>query len=463
MRSIFKGALVSGALIAFSAGVVSAQQCTETEFSSATGQLYLEAENALLQEDNPAAALDALNRLRAMELNCYEEGAAIRLSAAVKVETGDFLGAARDIEAAMSRGYIPADQLANTLYQLSQIYLQAEDEQRALDYMLRWANSPGISPDRNQKWQLAVLLQRAGRNEDALGYAEDVLESDGPNARQEVYDFLLYLYHETGNFAKKAQLLEVLVTRDPTNRKYWDAIAGEYFRGGEDRRAFEVQKAMYLAGLLQTEDEIMRVVNFYNTFDVPYAAAKILEKEMNAGRVETTFQRLELLANLYQVAREHQKAIPVLERAAAMRNSGQIYERIGRSYADLQQWEETEEALTKALDAGDLKDRGLAWVLIGQSRYERGDRQGAIQAFRNANNRGGRGWLQFMESERATAKALACFDVQSRYLEIENEQRVCRQLSSFRQEQLPEGCLTVADRLETAQAELEAQGCEQSS
>ena len=69
----------------------------------------------------------------------------------------------------------------------------------------------------------------------------------------------------------------------------WDAISGDYFRANEERKAFEVQKAMYLGCILETVGEIMRVVNFYHTFNAPYQAAKILNMEMILGRMQKTF------------------------------------------------------------------------------------------------------------------------------------------------------------------------------
>ena len=165
---------------------------------------------------------------------------------------------------------------------------------------------------------------------------------------------------------------------------------------------------------------------------------------------------MELLANLYQVAREFDKAIPVIEEAARMNNNGAMYERLGRSYSELQQWAKAEEALTKALNAGGVKDRGLAWVLIGQSRYERDDRAGAREAFRQANNAGGRGWLDFMASEDQTEVALARFEIQSLVQDTENEQKRCKQIAVLGDENLPEACNTVDQRYKEAQERLAA-------
>ncbi len=459
LKLILKGAVIAGAVSCFGAGAAIAQAaaCEANEFGSKTGELYLKAETELLQNDNAQAALQALNQLRNQELNCYEQGAILKLGAAIKIEAGDYNGAVRDLEAALNQGYIPESESAKTYYNIFQIYLSQNDLQKALDYSKRWLNAGG-DPDRDGMWQLAVINQKLDQNEEALRWAERVFKIDGTNADRQVYDFLIFLYDATGNRAKKAELLEQLLAKNPNERKLWDAISGDYFAADQERKAFEVQKAMYLGGILKTEDEIMRVVNFYNRFNAPYQAARILEKEMNAGRVSKTYERMELLANLYQVAREFDQAIPVIEEAAQMNNSGAMYERLGRSYAELQEWGKAEDALTKAINAGGIKDRGLAWVLIGQSRYERDDRAGARDAFSKANNRGGRGWLDFMRSEDNTEVALVRFEAQSLVQDTENEKKRCAQLAVLGEGNEPEACATVDERLEKAREAFEAIG-----
>jgi tetratricopeptide (TPR) repeat protein len=456
MKSIMRSAATIAIAASIGVGTAAGQACEETQFSSANAENYLKAETELMANENPSAALVALNALRAGELNCYEEGAALQLSAAIKIQTEDYLGAVRDLETLIARGFISGDQLESTYYNISQLYLTTDNKEKALEYMDKWMGAGGV-PNRSQKWTLAVLYQQMDRFPESLVWAERVLADDGPNAERSVYDFLIFLYDKTGNFAKKAEILELLLSKDPTDRRLWDAIAGDYFRGGQERKAFEVQKAMYLGGILQTEDELMRIVNFYNSFDVPYAAAKILEKEMNAGRISRSYERLELLANLYQVAREFQKAIPVIEQAAEMAPNGKMYERLGRSFSELQDWENAEDALIKAINKGGLDNVGLSWVLVGQSRYEREDRSGAREAFRNANNRGGRGWIDFMAAEDNTARALVVFEAQNEVNDYKKEKERCKDLEVIGN--APETCLTVDDRLAAAEEALaELQG-----
>ncbi len=454
LKVFLKGAVAAGMLGLMGAGSALAQSCAETQFSSKTGQLYLEAEQAAITNKDFDTALAKINQLRGMTLNCYEESAIIRISAYIKIEKGDRQGAIRDLLDAINKGYVPPADIAQTYYNIAQIYLQMEDLKSSLEYMNRWMTSGG-KPDRTQKWQLAVLSQRANNNREAIRWAEEVRREDGAKFDQQLYDLLVFLYNDVGDQAKLAEVLEALVERNPQERKYWDAIAGNYFQANEQRKAFEVQKAMYLSGLLKTEDEIMRIVNFYNQFNAPYYAAKVLEKEMNAGRIKKTTERMSLLADFYQVAREHEKAIPVIRQAAEMGGGGAMYERLGASYSELQKWKETEDSLQRALTLGGVKDRGTIWVRIGQSRFERGDRAGAKEAFRQAGNQGGRGWLDFMNSEEETKSALVCFEVQAAVMNLVNEDKICKKLQGLG-ENMPEGCKTIPDRLKAGRAKFEA-------
>ena len=140
-----------------------------------------------------------------------------------------------------------------------------------------------------------------------------------------------------------------------------------------------------------------------------------------------------------------------------MAPDGKMYERLGRSYSELQNWADAEDALIKAINKGGLQDAGLAWVLVGQSRYEREDRSGAREAFRNANNRGGRGWIDFMAAEDNTARALVIFEAQNEVNDYRKEKERCKDLEVIGN--APESCENIDERMETTEDALaELQG-----
>ena len=265
MKLFIKGAAAAATLVAFGAASAAAQACAVTEFRSKPAELYLKAETEHLQNNNNQAAAQYLQQLRALpDLNCYERNAATQLSAGINIALERYDAAVRDLESVINT--LPREQQLKMRYNIGMLYLQADDQNKALQAFKTWI-SQGGRPTRDDNWRLAYLTDKAGDSRGAVPFAEAVLKADGPSAERKVYDFLIYLYDRTGQLGKQAALLETLLARDPTDRKLWDVIAGNYFKAKDERKAFEVYKAMYHAGLLTKESELMRVVNFYNSFN----------------------------------------------------------------------------------------------------------------------------------------------------------------------------------------------------
>ncbi len=445
---ILTAAAAMAALVVSAAPSAMAQAvCEETQFGSKTGQAYLDAESAYVTQDYTTAKTK-LDQLRKMELNCYERSALIRLSAAVNVQVGDYSGAARDLEEAINTGGITGADAVNTYYQIAQLFLQLDDKNKAVRYLETWIDKGG-KPDKQQSMQLAVLYNQLGNNNKAIFWLENLLRMEA-NPDKQTIDFAVYLYNETGQKTKLAGfLMNKVIPRFASEKRYWEVMAGLYYESKEDRKAFEVTKAMYLGGLLSTEGEIMRVVNFYNQFNAPFEAARILEKEMNAGRIKQTPEKLDTLANLYQVAREYDRAIPVIQEYARVTNSGKAYERLGRSFFELKKYKDADAALRQGLKLGGMKEPGYAWILIGQMFHEQGNRSKAREAFREASklgDRGGNSWIAFMNSEDATKEALRTFEIRVKLDEERNRKKICDQTKVLGGEP-SEDCTGVEERI----------------
>ena len=112
----------------------SAEPCAETRFTPAHYEFYGRAETELLVNKNPSAALAAYNQLMQQDLNCYERSAARRIGVAIKVETKDYAGAARDLEAMLTNGELPEEVHAKTYDDLAELFEMAGNPARAARY-----------------------------------------------------------------------------------------------------------------------------------------------------------------------------------------------------------------------------------------------------------------------------------------------------------------------------------------
>lgn len=456
------------------------KECKESQFRSKTGEKYLEVTNiyfgtseeeeeeemteeeAAVEEEKEETPEEKRIRLaetrRVLDvmlegrLNCYETNAVRRLSAAVNIESDNFPGAAYDLVLALYSGATKPEEMLTTYKNIWQIYLSTQDFVNSLKFIKGWL-AYGAEPNREETWQIAYINHQANENKAAAEWAEKVLviDENANDPKREVYDFLLYLYgQELLNIRpRRLELLESMLWLYPKDKTIWNVLSSEYFTANDDRKAFEVQKAMYQAGLLTEEQELLRIVNFYNSYNAPFHAARVLEKEINAKRISRTLENFELLANLYQVAREHEKAVPAIAIAAKEFKSGKMYERLGRSYSEIHNWKETKGAFENALKHGKLGDLKLALVLLGQARYELGDLDGAERAFKQSRSKGGTDWLNFIKNVRIIRIETKRLELNQIAIETDSENETCRLLRVLGKP--PPGCKDVAERLEKAQ------------
>mgnify|MGYP001815343996 FL=1 len=156
--------------------------------------------------------------------------------------------------------------------------------------------------------------------------------------------------------------------------------------------------------LLNTASHVTNLANLYLLHGVPYKAAVILEKEMKEEIVESNERNLRLLSQAWYQAREDQKAIPPLERAAQLTNDGDLYIRLAQANINLERWGEAAEAVQKGLKAGGLKRTDQANIMLGMALFNQKRLEQARRAFERAqgDNRSARAaaqWINYVDSE----------------------------------------------------------------
>ncbi|MEM9740174.1 MAG: hypothetical protein AAF829_09915 [Pseudomonadota bacterium] len=201
-----------------SAPVAVAEACTVAEFSQGNKDLYIQAENAFIQDKDAQAARAKLNTLSAMSMNCFEQGAMLRFSAALNVELNDYPGAITDLEAAVDRRLLSDEEVKKTHFNIAQLYLAIESFESASRAFDQWIDA-GALPTRNQMWQMAETKEKAGDPAGALAWAQKVFEDDGPGAADAVYTFLIDLNYQTGQDAVATELTRILEARRPAPQR----------------------------------------------------------------------------------------------------------------------------------------------------------------------------------------------------------------------------------------------------
>jgi len=306
--------ILSGAFAALA--TVSHAQNSESsprQFTAQAGEIVLETQN-LMGENQYSAALAKLSEvLKLPDLNAYELSIIYQMQGSSYYELDQFGPAITAFEKAIASGGLLPKEAANMQAQIAQLMIAngqyAQGAQKLEDYLKAGGQLKSAYINMlTQAW-----IQAKNYNK-ALPWAEKSFAAANPKERKD-YNTLNYLYSQLKLADRQAELVKEMIGRWPQERELWEAWASLLSQSGQDEDAFEVNKLQYLAGVLTEETDIMKVVQYYSFYDMPYQAAQILEKELNAGRVKRQTDKLVQLSSLYRQAREYGRAIPILEAA----------------------------------------------------------------------------------------------------------------------------------------------------
>ncbi|PWE17156.1 hypothetical protein DDZ18_09795 [Marinicauda salina] len=430
------------------------EQEQDRTFSSRLGELMLEVQEYLENEEQQQA-LETLNRMLTMEPSPYERAVILQQRGAIYFQRDDLPRTIQDFQGAIATGALSLDEVTNLRVNLGQLLIAEEDIQGGIR-QLELALENGAELNARLARLLAQAYAQAEDYREGLQYAEFWYEND-PDKSVSEYSLMQFYYQQLNRPADELRVVREQVNAYPGNRQAWQNLVALYARTEQNQLAFEANKLMYLNGLFEECNELYRLAQYYSFYENPFRGATILEREINAGRCEGTTEQLETLANMWRQAAEFDRAIPVLEQISQQTGEGDTALKLAEAHYQLNNFEAAESAFETALNRGGLDQPGEAWVLLGTVRYELGDSQGALAAFREgARFRAARsqanGWISFVTSQiegeqrRALQREQVLIDECRLTLEAERRQLVlvgevdAEGRVSFPEDSIPERC-----------------------
>lgn len=365
--------LIALASIAGTVSQVQAQEMAQEnrQFSARAGAIVLAARNLVLADEHEAALGKLTEALSLADISSFERAMIYQMQGTSYYQLTQFPAAITAFEQAVASGGLNAGELADIRVKIAQLMIAAGRHAEGAEALESYLRAGG-----QEKSEYAELLTQAWTQAEnyprALPWARKWFAAATPKERRH-FDLMNFLYNHLGESAQQADIVRQMISRWPDDVELWEAWASLFAAAGKEEDAFAVTKLMYLGGALKTEAEILKVVQYYSYYEMPYQAAQILEKELNAGRVTRQTERLVQLATLFRQAREYGRAIPVLEAATQSGGSAEVYAQLGEALYNEGECARAEAAFKRAIDQGYAA--GKAWTLIATCRYEDVQRQ----------------------------------------------------------------------------------------
>ncbi|MEO1658966.1 MAG: hypothetical protein AAFR65_14735 [Pseudomonadota bacterium] len=340
--------------------------------SARSGTALNEALN-FANEDPPRyqEAIEAINRLLSREIPPFDRATALEVRGGLYAQIDRTDLSLRDFEQVLALDVLPSDRTSQIRRNVAQLYYITDQYQRAINFMESYIRDAGPEAEANDYFIVSASYVQLDDYRGARTPAERAIELD-TDRRKQFYDLLNLIYNELGLDTLRGRLLETMVEYFPSEESYWSQLAASYSAANRNADALAALEVAYAAGLIDAEDKIITLAQFYYDQDNPYRGASLLEAEMNAGNVDRDLDNLQLLAQLWAAAREQDKSIAILTEAAPRRSDGQLYYQLGQSYLADEQYGRAISNLRSALRRGGLADRevGNARVLIGTSLFQ---------------------------------------------------------------------------------------------
>lgn len=363
-------------------------------------------------KDDFNSAERVLNELKAEKLTPYETAQLYNFFGFVHFSQEKYTQAISDYKNVLNQPELPKGIRDQTIYTLAQLYFTTENWAGARDQLqqyLKEVENPPPDPYillGSAYYQLDNYKAMIEPIETAMKIAR---ERDVP-VKEQWWLLLRVAYYEQENYAKVRDILQVLVVNWP-KKEYWTTLAAIYGELNDEKRQLAAYESAYDQGFLTNSNELVQLAQLFLQAEVPYKAAKVLEKGLADGNVEKTADNYRLLSQAWQLAANDEKAVPALKTAASMSRDGELDVRLANSYLNLSRYDECVDAARSGLSKGGVRREDNAQVVLGMCLYELEQYEEAKKAFRLAANdkrsaSTATQWINFIEREQERQRQL---------------------------------------------------------
>jgi tetratricopeptide (TPR) repeat protein len=359
----------------------------------------------LIEAKDYATAEVKIRDLRDKKLSDYERAQIWNITAYSYYLQERYDEAISAYDQVLAQPGLPEALLQSTLKTKSQLMFTIEDYEGAL-VVIRELMSVIPEPSADVLMIEGQALFQLARYDEALvpiKTAIQMYEEQGQKPKENWLLLLRVIYFEQKDYENMLEVVKELIAYYPKDT-YVLVLAGIYSELGDTKKQLALTEVLYEKGYLHNASQIVNLANLYLLHGLPYKAAVVLEQEMEKDVVESTERNLRLLSQAWYTAREDEKSIPPLERAAQISEDGELYMRLAQSHINLENWAAAADAARQGIRLGGLKRPDQAQILLGMSLFNQKRLEQARTAFQAASRdersaRAASQWINYVDSE----------------------------------------------------------------
>ncbi|MDC0185703.1 tetratricopeptide repeat protein [Gammaproteobacteria bacterium] len=200
------------------------------------------------------------------------------------------------------------------------------------------------------------------------------LETDVKNlaigpTKEQWWLLLRAAYFELEEMDKVKEVLERLVV-EWSKKEYWTQLSAFYGQDRQEESQMAAYQTAYHEGFLEKSSEFVQMAQLYLSVEVPYEAAKLLQKAMDEDLLDKEVKNWKLLSQSWFLAQYDDNAIIALREAAKLSDDGELDIRLARSLSNIADFKGCVDSAKVAINKGDLKRLDDSYITLGMCQFE---------------------------------------------------------------------------------------------
>ncbi|AWL12764.1 hypothetical protein HMF8227_02311 [Saliniradius amylolyticus] len=370
---------------------------------------------SLADEDKVEEALDVLRNVedKKHSMNSYEKAMMYNFLGFIHYNAEDYAKAVESFEQVVAQSPIPVKFEMTTLFSLAQLEMMQGNFDASVKYLERWETlNEGEIPAKNYLLKAQAKYQQQSYEEarDYIDTAIDKVKAEEKVPEENWYVLQRAIYYELKQPEKVRDILAEMV-KHYDEGKYWVQLGGMYGELGQEKEQLAILETAYQKGYIESGADMFNLAQLYYYHKAPYKGARLMELGMEEGKLERNLRNLKFLANCWTLAKEGNKAVPVLQSAAELSEDGQLDAQLGQLLLNMDRFEEAIAAADRAIEKGGLRNPGLAHLVKGMALYNTEEYNGALNELAKAEEydrtrRMAEQWKKYVTSEKQNKEAI---------------------------------------------------------
>jgi len=312
------------------------------------------------QFDYVLATLDEMKRNH--KLNSHEQALMWQAYGYAYIGKEDYESAADVLGRCLATGGLPFQAELHTRYNLAQILVMLERPEPAIAEFEEWFRH-AENPTPAAYYMAAMAYMQGGDRRHAIEFVDRAI-AGAATPKESWLQLKNAMLVEEKDFDGAEDVLTELIARYP-KKAYWMQLAAIYSETKRHERALTTLELVYLQGLFDQDSEYITLAQMYLFNQIPFQAAAVINDGLDKGVIKDSPQAWQLLADSWMHARERDRALPPMRRAAELAKDGNLYVRLAQILVDREEWGEAREAIAMAEEKGGLRHPGHAQLLLG--------------------------------------------------------------------------------------------------